>query len=101
MGQSAYRCGAGDLHLHDLRHTVGTRLRAAGISDRMQNETLWHGGGGMAEHYAVAQLREISKALEAIRQPGADGESLNLLAIVRDMRQRQITQKSPTLRMVV
>jgi len=90
--------GLGDLHLHDLRHTVGMRLRAAGISDRTQNEILWHGGGGMTEHYAVAQLREIYKALEAIRQPGADGESLNLLAIMRDMRQRQVTQKSPTLR---
>jgi hypothetical protein len=54
----------------------------------------------MAEHYAVAQLREIYNALEAISQPGADGESLNLLAIMRDMRHRQVTQKSPTLRMV-
>lgn len=99
-GKTRTAAGMADLHLHDLRHTLGMRLRAAGVSDRTQNEILWHGSGSMTDHYAVAQLREIYDALEAIQAPGADGESLNLLAIMRERRQREVPQKSPSLRLV-
>lgn len=54
----------------------------------------------MTGRYAVAQLREIDGALEAIQVPGADGESLNRLAIMRERRQREVPQKSPSLRLV-
>lgn len=43
---------------------------------------------------------EIYDALEAIQAPGADGESLNLLAIMRERRQQEVPQKSPSLRLV-
>ncbi|WP_454691195.1 tyrosine-type recombinase/integrase [Achromobacter aloeverae] len=91
------RAGLGDLHVHDLRHTVGMRLRDAGVLDRTQDDILWHSRGGMTAHYAVAQIREIYNALELIKQPGAAGESLNLLALVRNMQALQagVPQKSP------
>lgn len=72
-----------DLHVHDLRHTVGMRLRLNGVSERTQDEILWHSNGGMAQHYATAQIREIFRALESISKPGEEAETLNLLALVR------------------
>jgi integrase len=92
------RAGLGDLHVHDLRHTVGMRLRHAGISERTQDEILWHNRKDMTSHYAIAQVREVYDALEAIKKEGEEGETLNLLALVRRQQLQAITQNSPTQR---
>ena len=34
--------GLPDLHVHDLRHTVGMRLREAGVKDETRDAILWH-----------------------------------------------------------
>lgn len=90
--------GLDDLHVHDLRHTVGMRLRHAGVSERTQDEILWHSRKDMTAHYAVAQIREVYDALELITQEGQAGETLNLLAIVRRAQMAsvpaQLTQNS-------
>lgn len=75
--------GLGDLHVHDLRHTVGMRLRQAGVAERTQDEILWHSKKDMTSHYAVAQIREVYDALELIAVEGQAEETINLLAIVR------------------
>ncbi|OZI58744.1 hypothetical protein CAL27_18870 [Bordetella genomosp. 1] len=87
--------GLDDLHVHDLRHTVGMRLRAAGVPERTQNDILWHTQGSMTAHYAVAQLREIYNALEAMNVDDEVGESVNLAAVIRRMHLQALTQKSP------
>lgn len=92
------RAGIPDLHVHDLRHTVGMRLRDVGVSERTQNDILWHTDKGMSNHYAVAQVREIYDALERISRPGEEGESQNLLAVVRAVQMRQFPQNSPSQR---
>lgn len=92
------RAGLGDLHVHDLRHTVGMRLRHAGISERTQDEILWHNRKDMTTHYAIAQVREVYDALETIKQEGEEGETLNLLALVRRQQLKAITQNSPSQR---
>ncbi|CAB5512477.1 hypothetical protein LMG26857_01767 [Achromobacter anxifer] len=96
------KAGLDDLHVHDLRHTVGMRLRAAGVSERTQNEILWHtqGSNNMTHHYAVAQLCEIYDALEQMNQRHDEGESLNLWALMREMRAKALPQKSPSLKLV-
>ncbi|SAI59122.1 Site-specific recombinase XerC [Bordetella ansorpii] len=94
------KAGLGDLHVHDLRHTVGMRLREAGVSERTQDEILWHSkGNGMTSHYAVAQLGELYDALELIAKPSIAGESLNLHALVRSMQiQAAVPHESPAQR---
>jgi integrase len=89
------KAGLGDLHVHDLRHTVGMRLRDAGVSPRTQDDILWHSRAGMTAHYAVAQIREIYEALELIKQPSAAGESINLLAVLRSVQMQQVPVESP------
>lgn len=59
--------GLGDLHVHDLRHTVGMRLREAGVSEETTSDLLWHSVGSMTRHYSVAQIVELHAALEAIK----------------------------------
>jgi len=61
------KAGLGDLHVHDLRHTVGLRLREAKVSDRTQDDILWHSNKSMTAHYSMAQIREIFEALEKIK----------------------------------
>lgn len=84
------------LHVHDLRHTVGMRLRSAGINERTQDEILWHSKYDMNSHYAVAQVREIYNALESIKMEGQFEESINLLALVRRTQMKSLPQSYPT-----
>jgi integrase len=66
--QNARRvAGLGDLHVHDLRHTVGMRLREAGVPESTVADILWHSTKSMTQHYSVAQVVELHAALEKIR----------------------------------
>lgn len=58
--------GIPDLHIHDLRHTVGMRLREAGVREETIADILWHNRQGMTAHYAVAQVEELAEALNRI-----------------------------------
>ena len=58
--------GLPDLHIHDLRHTVGMRLREAGVREETIADILWHTRQGMTAHYSVAQIDELLEALNRI-----------------------------------
>ena len=58
--------GLGDLHVHDLRHTTGMRLREAGVLEPTIADILWHVSGSMTHHYSMAQIVELHGALEKI-----------------------------------
>lgn len=61
------KAGLGDLHVHDLRHTVGMRLREAGVSEATISSVLWHSNKSITAHYSMAQVVEIFEALELIK----------------------------------
>lgn len=61
------KAGLGDLHVHDLRHTVGMRLREAGVAEGTIADLLWHSTKTMTQHYSVAQVVELHGALEKIK----------------------------------
>jgi integrase len=72
----------GDLHVHDLRHTVGMRLREAGVSEETKADILWHSKVSMTHHYSVAQIVELHAALEKIKaDTGAWNKSLATLRL--------------------
>ncbi len=60
--------GLGDLHVHDLRHTVGMRLREAGVQEGTASDVLWHSTRNVTQHYSMAQLVELHGALEKIKE---------------------------------
>lgn len=59
--------GLDDLHVHDLRHTVGMRLREAGVPESTIADILWHSTKTMTQHYSVGQIVELHQALEKVK----------------------------------
>ncbi len=67
--------------MHDLRHTVGMRLREAGVDEDTRADILWHTRPGMTAQYSQAQVREVRSALELIKdETGRQNRSLRSLA---------------------
>jgi integrase len=62
--------GIPDLHIHDLRHTVGMRLRESGSREETIADILWHARQGMTAHYSVVQIDELVAALNRITDEG-------------------------------
>ncbi|RFC33299.1 MAG: Site-specific recombinase XerD [Candidatus Nitrotoga sp. SPKER] len=82
--------GIPDLHIHDLRHTVGMRLREAGAREETIADILWHTRQGMTAHYSVVQIDELLAALNRITN---EGSRINRsLAMIR---REQIGSESP------
>jgi integrase len=77
--------GLGDLHVHDLRHTVGMRLREAGVGESTISDILWHSTRSMTHHYSVAQIVELHGALEKIKaDSGSWNRSLHSLRLAQE-----------------
>ena len=84
------RAGLGDLHVHDLRHTVGMRLREAGVAESTVADVLWHSTRSMTQHYSTAQIVELHGALEKITaDSGAWNKSLATLRAEHQARQME------------
>lgn len=64
------KAGLDGLHVHDLRHTVGMRLREMNVRDQTRADILWHKHADMqmTAHYSQAQIVEIRDALELIAE---------------------------------
>lgn len=64
--RTAPPAGFCDLHFHDLRHTVGRRLRAAGVNNETRADILGHRNGNMTTHYSQGELTELFDAVQLI-----------------------------------
>src|SRR6202158_1788143 len=53
--------GLGCVRIHDMRHTFGCRLRAAGVSAEDREALLGHAHHSMAGHYASADVGHLIK----------------------------------------
>lgn len=93
------RAGLGDLHVHDLRHTVGMRLRETGAKRETIAAVLWHSNQSITDHYSVAMVREIYEALEKIKDEGGSWNK-SLQTLIFEARARNVhkmsTQKRAT-----
>lgn len=87
------KAGLRDLHVHDLRHTVGERLREADCADRTIADVLWHSGGTMTKHYSGAQVVEIFDALQKI-QDESTRPNVSLSSLIYEAQAKRLTQKS-------
>lgn len=87
--------GMPDLHIHDLRHTVGMRLREAGIREETIADLLWHTRQGMTAHYSVAQIDELVEALNRITDE-RNRVNRSLAMIRRERQEMKSPQEVPT-----
>lgn len=71
-----------DLHVHDLRHTVGMRLREANVRESTVADLLWHEHRNMTAHYSVGQIDELVAALDLIAdESGRGNKTLHMLQL--------------------
>jgi integrase len=54
------------IRFHDLRHTFGHRLRAAGVSIEDRKALLGRSNGEITTHYSAADLESMIANIEAI-----------------------------------
>lgn len=52
--------------VHNLRHTFGRRLRAAGVPIETRKALLGHSNGDITTHYSAAEISELIEACERI-----------------------------------
>lgn len=55
-----------DLHFHDLRHTFGSRLRGAGVSEEDRAYLLAHKGRSMTTHYSAPLIVNLVKTANRV-----------------------------------
>jgi integrase len=54
------------VRVHDLKHTFGRRLRAAGVGAETRKALLGHKNGDITTHYSAAELAELIQAVNKI-----------------------------------
>ena len=67
------------VRVHDLKHTFGRRLRAAGVGLETRKVLLGHKNDDITVHYSPAELRELFEAVERL----AESPPTTLLKVVR------------------
>jgi len=68
------------VRVHDLKHTCGRRLRAAGVSLETRKVLLGHTNGDITSHYSAPELRELIDAMQRIcRDESGKTPALTLL----------------------
>jgi integrase len=60
------RAGLEQVRVHDLKHTFGRRLRAAGVSFEDRQDLLGHRSGRITTHYSAAELCRLIEAAEKV-----------------------------------
>jgi integrase len=59
------------VRVHDLKHTFGRRLRAAGVSFEDRQDLLGHKSGRITTHYSKAELANLIEAAEKVCDEGS------------------------------
>ena len=72
------RAALNQVRVHDLKHTFGRRLRAAGVSFEDRQDLLGHKSGRITTHYSAAELSNLITAANKACS-GKDGPVLTLL----------------------
>jgi integrase len=54
------------VRVHDLKHTFGRRLRAAGVSFEDRQDLLGHRSARITTHYSAAELKNLLDAANKV-----------------------------------
>ena len=73
------RAGLPMVRVHDLKHTFGRRLRAAGVSFEDRQDLLGHRSGRITTHYSAAELTRLIEAAEKVAEQ--DGRRPELVVL--------------------
>jgi integrase len=84
----------GDLHVHDLRYTVGMRLREMEVLERTISDVLWHQSGTVTHLYTQAQVEEIRNALERIAKESSGHKNRALTGLSKAAQRGRVPSES-------
>ncbi|HTT13012.1 MAG TPA: tyrosine-type recombinase/integrase, partial [Burkholderiaceae bacterium] len=73
--------GLPQVRVHDLKHTFGRRLRAAGVSFEDRQDLLGHRSSRITTHYSAAELSKLIEAAD--RVCGSGGRKPELVVLKR------------------
>ena len=79
------------VRVHDLKHTFGRRLHAAGVSFEDRQDLLGHRSGRITTHYSAAELSRLIEAANSVC--GRSGKKPELV-VLRRLSSSQVTQNS-------
>lgn len=67
------RAGLPQVRVHNLKHTFGRRLRAAGVSFEDRQDLLGHRSGRITTHYSGAEFSKLIEFANRVCERGTDG----------------------------
>ena len=67
------------VRVHDLKHTFGRRLRAAGVSFEDRQDLLGHRAGRITTHYSAAELSRLIEAANSVCERTGNRQELVVL----------------------
>lgn len=71
--------GFASIRIHDLKHTFGRRLRAAGVTEEDRRALLGHKNGSITSHYSAAELEKLIDEAAKIWTTDSRGPVLTIL----------------------
>ncbi|MGQ7957634.1 tyrosine-type recombinase/integrase [Pseudomonas sp. SP16.1] len=77
--KTAAHPGFASVRVHDLKHTFGRRLRAAGVSLEDRKALLGHKNGSVTSHYSGAELGQLIEAANKVSATDSRGPVLTIL----------------------
>jgi len=83
------RAGLPGVRVHDLKHTFGRRLRAAGVGFEDRQDLLGHRSGRITTHYSAAELSRLLEAAERVTVRNGTAPELVILRGVIGMGSRK------------
>lgn len=71
--------GFASIRIHDLKHTFGRRLRAAGVTEEDRKALLGHKNGSITSHYSAAELDQLIDAANKVSATDSRAPALTIL----------------------
>lgn len=71
--------GYRSIRIHDLKHTFGRRLRAAGVTEEDRKALLGHKNGSITSHYSAAELDQLIEAANKVSATDTRAPALTIL----------------------
>jgi len=71
--------GYASIRVHDLTHTFGRRLKAAGVTEEDRKSLLGHKNGSVTSHYSGAELGQLIEAANKVSATESRGPVLTIL----------------------
>jgi hypothetical protein len=79
--------------VHDVKHTFGWRLRAAGVPNETRKVLLGHTNGDITTDYSAGEISELICAAEKVCDSGVSLPTLTLLRSVKMNSHAKVTHK--------